>query len=411
MKKIKVLMIAPTPFFAERGCHSQIYEEIKALKKLGCEIVICTYHIGRDVPDIKIYRSLNIPWYNKLSAGPSLHKIYIDFLLFIKTLAVARKFKPDIIHGHLHEGALIGWGLKLFVRKPLLFDLQGSLSKEIAAYKQKKPLSFSLFESIERRINKLPDVIVTQSTEMINDLKNRFKIKKNKLVLTFDGADVETFQPGLDVSNLKKELALHDNKKIIVYLGGLTTNKGVDNIINAIPHVIKKDNNVLFLIMGYPNEEHYKKMAQKLGVSEYTLFTGKIDYSKAHLYLNLGNLALSPKDIDTEGNAKLYNYMACGLPVVAFDTKTDREVLGDYGVYAKRKDIKDYADKILFLLSDANERERLGMGLRNRVVDKYSWDKVGERIFGVYTKLNMYSQLNNNQYKSPSKKQSLELIK
>src|SRR3989344_3474998 len=172
MKKIKVLMIAPTPFFAERGCHSQIYEEIKALKKLGCEIVICTYHIGRNVPGVNIYRSFNVPWYNKLSAGPSLHKIYIDFLLFIKTLAVARKFKPDIIHGHLHEGVLIGWGLKLFIRKPLLFDLQGSLSKEIAAYKQKKPLSFSLFESLEKKINKMPDVIVTQSTEMINDLKS-----------------------------------------------------------------------------------------------------------------------------------------------------------------------------------------------------------------------------------------------
>ena len=127
----KVLMIAPTPFFADRGCHMQIYEEIKAIKKLNCDVVLCTYHLGRDVSGVEIYRSLKIPWYTKLSAGPSFHKIYIDILLFLTSLKVAFKFKPDLIHGHLHEGAAIGWLIKLLIRKPLLFDLQDSLSKEL----------------------------------------------------------------------------------------------------------------------------------------------------------------------------------------------------------------------------------------------------------------------------------------
>src|SRR5438105_4217751 len=124
---MKVLMIAPTPFFADRGCHTQIYEEIKALQKLGHEIILCTYCLGRDMPGIKTARTVNMPWYKKLSAGPSYTKIFLLPFLTLTTIKTIRRFKPDIIHGHLHEGALIARVCKIFFpRKKYLFDMQGS---------------------------------------------------------------------------------------------------------------------------------------------------------------------------------------------------------------------------------------------------------------------------------------------
>lgn len=386
-KKIKVLMIAPTPFFADRGCHAQIYEEIKALQKLDCEIILCTYHLGRDIPGINIYRSIKIPWYKKTSAGPSWHKIYLDFFLLSTSLKLAFKFKPDVIHGHLHEGALIGWFIKIIKNRPLLFDLQDSLSKEIISYDKKNKIYYPIFYLAEKIINKMPNIIITQSSEMIQDLKIRFKISKEKIFLTFDGSDINRFKPNLDVSNLRKQLNIPTNKKVVIYLGGLTNNKGVHYIIQSIPHVTKKYQNVIFLIMGYPNIDYYQNMAKELGILKHIIFTGQIDYNKAHLYLNLGDIALSPKYTETEANGKLYNYMACGLPVVAFDTGTDREILSDYALYAKKGDVEDYAEKIIFLLENNKIRMEFGKKLREIVVDNYSWDNVGERILKNYNLL------------------------
>jgi len=51
-------------------------------------------------------------WYKKISAGPDWQKIILDILLIRKTFFLARTQKPDIIHGHLHEGVLIGWIVK-----------------------------------------------------------------------------------------------------------------------------------------------------------------------------------------------------------------------------------------------------------------------------------------------------------
>src|SRR3989344_5882793 len=109
---MRILMIVPTPFFADRGCHMRIFEEARALKKQGHEITICTYHNGRDIGGLDIRRIINIPWYKKLEAGPSYHMFYLDFLLLIKTLKIALSDKYDIIYAHLHEGALIGWVVK-----------------------------------------------------------------------------------------------------------------------------------------------------------------------------------------------------------------------------------------------------------------------------------------------------------
>ncbi|MCJ7665455.1 MAG: glycosyltransferase family 1 protein, partial [Actinobacteria bacterium] len=66
----------------------RILGEMKALEKYGYQNIIVTYHTGRDLEGLDIRRMINIPWYRKLEAGPSIHKFYMDFFLFIKAAAV-----------------------------------------------------------------------------------------------------------------------------------------------------------------------------------------------------------------------------------------------------------------------------------------------------------------------------------
>ena len=107
---MKILFVAPTPFFADRGTHIRILEEALALEKLGHQITIATYHIGRDIYqdvetkiDVRRIRRW-LFWYKKLEAGPDWQKILLDLMLMRKVFYLARTQKPDVIHGHLHEG-------------------------------------------------------------------------------------------------------------------------------------------------------------------------------------------------------------------------------------------------------------------------------------------------------------------
>lgn len=387
-QKMQILMIAPTPFFADRGCHVRIYEEARTLQKLGCKVVICTYHNGRDIPGLDIRRIKNIPWYRKLEAGPSFHMVYLDLLLFFKSLWVALKIKPNIIHGHLHEGAFIGFFVAKMVRKPLLFDCQGSLTGEMKAHKFLKGnrLFYWFMHLIEKRIDNMAKAVGTSSMAVARELEELFNIPKERVFPIFDGVDPDEFRPGLDVADLRAMLNLPRDKKIVVYLGLLNEYQGVDYLLGAIRLVLDQIQDVHFLVMGYPNVEEYRRMADELGVAENITFTGRVDYREAPRYLSLGDIAVAPKISETEANGKIYNYMACGLPTIAFDIPPSREILGDLGVYAKPKDYHSLANSMVKLLQDERLMEELSKKVRHKAAEDYSWDKVGEEILHVYTK-------------------------
>jgi hypothetical protein len=121
-------MIAPTSFFGDYGCHVRILEEARVLQKRGHRVTIVTYYKGRDLPELNIVRTRPTPWHAGYEVGSSRHKVAFDALLSWTVLKTALQVGPDIIHAHLHEGALIGRMVSAITGAPLVFDYQGSLT-------------------------------------------------------------------------------------------------------------------------------------------------------------------------------------------------------------------------------------------------------------------------------------------
>jgi glycosyltransferase involved in cell wall biosynthesis len=193
----RVLMIAPTPFFADRGCHVRILGEAKALIALGYDLVLCTYGLGRDVDGIPTARAVPVPWYKKLSAGPSFHKFYIDLLLLWKVIHVCRKFRPDILHAHLHEGIVIGKIASLLFGIPLVADLQGSLTVELIDHKflPKARWLVRLMYWIERKINEMPSHLIVSCSQTAQKCTEIFGISAQRVSSVMDGVDPDVFSP------------------------------------------------------------------------------------------------------------------------------------------------------------------------------------------------------------------------
>ena len=111
MDSLRVLVIAPTPFFGDRGCHVRIYEEIRALAALGIQSSVVTYPTGRDLPDIKTVRARAFPGIKAGPLGFSAGRPLLDLAVFLKSHREVARFHPHLLHVHLHEGIAIGVAL------------------------------------------------------------------------------------------------------------------------------------------------------------------------------------------------------------------------------------------------------------------------------------------------------------
>ncbi len=384
---LKILMIAPTPYFSDRGCHVRIYEEARSLISKGHQVRIVTYNLGRDLPPVPVDRTIRIPWYSKREAGPSWHKLYIDLLLLFTALKVAKNFRPDLIHAHLHEGAFIGWVVARFNAVPLLFDYQGSLSGESInhGFFRSESIIHKLFSYIEGWINSLADQIITSSTPGKEELVREWRIAEKNVTSLTDGVDTAVFRH-FSRSAARERLKLDEQVPVIVYLGLLNRYQGVDLLIHAARYMIQQGRNFHLVIMGFPEDE-YRQLADDLNIASFVTFTGRVDYSETPSLLAAADLAVSPKISETEANGKLLNYMACGLPVVAFDTPVNREIMGDNGIYAAFGDLIDLATCLSTALSDKEALHQTGKQMRARVVELLSWEIRVLELESVYRKL------------------------
>lgn len=351
--------------------------------ELGQEVRIVTYHLGRDMPGIPTDRIPRIPWYRKLAAGPSWHKPYLDILLFFKALQAARQFKPDLIHAHLHEGAFIGIFAKWFLKVPLLFDCQGSLTAELTdhGFCRKGLLLHRAFRLLEGFINRRADFILTSSSVGARELGS-WGVPEGKVQALIDAVDTEIFRP-YPQDEARRALGLPLHTPLVVYLGVLNQYQGIEILLESAAILQRRGEPLHFLIMGFP-EEKYRRMAAELGIAEQVTFTGRIDYGKAPLYLSAGDIAVSPKISLTEANGKLFNYLACALPTVVFDTPVNREILGEAAVYASFGDAADLAYKLDGLMQDHGRRDELAKKARERSELEHSWQVRGRELLDIY---------------------------
>lgn len=389
-RRLTALHIAPTPFFADRGCHVRIRGLVTALQRRGVGCLLCTYHHGRDVDAVETVRIPRIPGYRKVAAGPSPFKYVADLLLLWVVVREAWRRQPDVLHGHLHEGALLAWltSKALFWRRlPVVFDMQGSLTGELEEYGYfaRVPGLRRLFAWIERRIDALPDAIVASSARSLAIARDRFGVPRQRLHLVEDGVDVEPADPA-SVDELLRKWQLHGARPIVVYTGSLLRVKGLEVLQETLREAARRRLDARFLLVGYPVDE-MRAYVDRHGLESNCTLTGRVPFESIGSVLAMAEVALEPKrGASGEASGKLLNYMAAGLPVVCFDTDTNREILGSCGCYASSPSVDAFVDRLETLLG-SSEARALGECGRKRVAERFSWDRSAERLHSLYALL------------------------
>lgn len=388
-----ILMLASTSFFSDYGNHVRIWEEARAIQKLGHRLVLATYHNGDNMPGIDIRRSWDVPWIKRAVVGSSRHKLYLDVGLGWRALRVALRERPTIIHAHTHEAAAIGLPLRRLTGAPLILDYQGSMTSEMLDHgfvTAGHPLYASLVR-LEQFLNRSADAVMTSTHNAAGLLRRQGAVPPERLHAVIDSVDTDRFRP-FDGSpawqaqrdELRAQLGIPAGRRIVVYIGLLAPYQGTNVLIQAAQILSRRRPDVHFLIMGHPDPHSYRAYAESLGVGDHVSLPGRIIYRDLHSYLALGEVAVAPKMSMTEGNGKISNYMAMGLPVVAFETPVAREILGATGIYAALGSAEDLAAKLDLALGDRALAARLGAEGRARALADFSWDRAARQIEAIY---------------------------
>jgi glycosyltransferase involved in cell wall biosynthesis len=388
-RPLKVLHIGPTPFFSDRGCHIRIRGLVHALQRRDVDNWVCTYGLGKEVEGVETERIAGIPGYRRIDAGPSVFKYLADVLLLFKVCGSILRRNPDVLHGHLHEGALIGHAARtlLFWRRlPLVFDMQGSLTGELDQYGYFRwfpPIRW-LFHATEWIIDRMPDRIAASSRSSLEIALGRFGIPAQRVRLVEDGTDVHAVTPER-VTELRGDLGLCGQKTVVVYTGSLKRVKGLDALHATIAGCVARKLPVHFVIVGYPMVAT-KAFLRDAGLDPYCSLAGRVPFHEISEYLALGDVGIEPKPAGSgEASGKLLNYMAAGLPVVCFDTPNNRAMLGESGCYASADGADGgLVDAIAELAADPARARHLGVQARARVAAEYSWDASAETLLDLY---------------------------
>ena len=386
----QILQIAPTPFFADRGCHIRIEGIVRCLTELGYQNTVCTYHHGRDIAGVTTKRIKPIKNYNKTEAGPSKYKLWADWRLLWLSVRQYRAIKPVAIHAHLHEGLLIGIIIKvLFFWRgtPLVADMQGSLTGELDAHGSFDRLPFLRPPTrfLERLLMWAANYIVCSSQHSLQKIRDEFDVPIDKIALAQDGADRAPALTQMRRIELMQRYALPVDKKLIIYSGALLDSKGLQELKLLIKDCSKAYARLHFILIGYPLE-NIQPYLEKRGLDQIVTLTGQIPFQELSDYLSLADIAIDPKNTDAgEGSGKMLNYMACGLPVVAFDTANNREFLPKDTILAKSRE--ELASHLLVLTNNDGLLEQAALQNLKRFEQNFSWQLTRDQLGAVYADL------------------------
>jgi len=286
----------------------------------------------------------------------------------------------------------------------------GVIAGVIYAKKKKKPIvithhgaeRFSNFGSVARRISvfvytnfmvdkifSTANIIISPSKYYIDDSKYLKKYKEKVKVIP-NGINMKEFDIPYSKEECRKKLGLPIEKDIILFLGALTPKKGPDILLKAMNEVIKKHPNVILILVGSGMmRKELEKLSQKLGIKGNVKFTGFIEERLKPLYYKASDIFVLPSIIKTEVfPVTLLEASASGLPMIVSNLRTFECIVEENfnGLFVRRGDEIDLANKISYLLENGDVRKKLGNNAKKEALN-FSWDKIAKKIEKVYIEL------------------------
>ena len=293
---------------------------------------------------------------------------------------LAWQLEADLYHFHDPELLPVGIALKLTTTACVIYDVHENHSRKVKAREwlptPLKGAASRLISGLERIAARLVDGIVAATDQIAA------QFPAGKTIVAKNYPWLASLQPAVPE---KRE------DRMLIYTGGLSNHRGIQQIVEALPHV--KTPQVRLLLLGRVVDRQAKETVTHLPGFAFVDFVGQVPYAQVYRYLaqaTIGLVCNQPRhDYALAQPNKLFEYMSAGLPVIASNFALWKKVVegNQCGLTVDPTSPTEIAQAIDYLLARPELRRRMGENGRKAVQNQYNWDQESEKLLALYRRI------------------------
>ncbi len=361
---LRVLLLAPHPFYQERGTPIAVDLLLQALSRRGCEVDVVTFPEGEDrrYPGVTIHRTRPFPSMRGFRPGFSLKKLYTDAFLARLARRLARERKPHVIHA-VEEAAFIARGLCRRLGIPYVYDMDSSLARQLVEKMPWLKPADGFFRWMEARAIRDALAVVPVCPALADLARERGARYVHLLSDISLLPETATPPPPSAAARFR-----------FTYIGNLESYQGVDLLLDgfAIAHRSASDIE-LSIVGGAPvHVERYRARAAALGLGDAVQLVGPRPTSNLPALFAEAGALVSPRIRGDNTPMKIYSYLDSGRPLLATNLPTHTQVLSPDVALLADPNPDSMAEGLLRLARDPELCSRLAGKARALAREKYS---------------------------------------
>jgi glycosyltransferase involved in cell wall biosynthesis len=378
-------MLAPHPFYQERGTPIAVDLLIRALTERGYQVDLLTFNEGKDVEysGLTIYRVKPFPRIENVRPGFSIKKLLLDVLIFFKFVVFMIRRRYDVVHA-IEESAFMAFIICPLFRTPYIYDMDSSMVTQILD----KSSLLRPFERLLRWLESLPMRRANLVVPVCNALAEEVaKYRSSGIHVLKDVSLANTgheLQDQAPVLNIREAYSI--TGKIFMYIGNLESYQGVDLMLEAFSIYYPEHADSRLIIIGGEHEHisSYQKKCQQLSIDRAVIFMGKQPVAQINQFMSQADVLVSPRTQGVNTPMKVYSYLDSGVVVLATDLPTHTQVADSTTAYLCSPDAESFASGMETLSADNELCKRLAANARELIAREHSYPVFRSRLYGIY---------------------------
>ena len=359
----------------------------KRLIKDGHDVYVVTYREG-SAPYYENDKGVHVYRVDNYMINPNN---FIDWIMQLNfnmvakvNELIAKGEKFDVIHAHDWLVAYAAKTLKNSYDLPLVSTIHATEAGR----------NGGIHDEVQRYINDTEWMLTYESSEVIvnskfmkNDLQRLFGLPYEKINVVANGINSTTYSGVEKDYDFRRQYAA-DNEKIILFMGRLVYEKGVQHLISAMPKILENYHDAKLVIAGKGGMlDELKAQVEAMGLGQKVYFTGYLNAKQVSKMYKCADISVFPSTYEPFGIVAL-EAMLAGVPTVVSDVGGLNEIVehGVDGMKSYAGNPNSLADSILALLFNPQLCDSIAKKARAKVKNEYSWAKIAQDTHFIYQK-------------------------
>lgn len=380
---MKVLILAPQPFFEQRGTPIAVKMLAEAIASYGHEVDLLVFHEGEDIEmqGVRVLRTPRVPGVRNIPPGFSPKKIICDAVMLPKLCWLRLRKRYDVIHA-VEESAFLAMAVGFVSRTPFVYDMDSSMPAQIDD-------KFGLPKFVRRMLDAMERIMIRRSAGVVAVCKELEDIARDAYadanILRLE--DVTLLDHEAQAEDLRAELGIEGT--VAMYVGNLESYQGIDLLVDSMKIACAQQADLHAVVIG-GNDEHIRQYREKvaaIGLADRVHFVGPRPIDRLAAYLRQADILLSPRTQGGNTPMKVYSYLDSGVAVLATDLSTHTQAMDRAISVLADPEAEPFAEALIALCADPDRRKRLSEAARQRVAEQFSPTAYNRKLSGFYEQL------------------------